>query len=117
MPTCLYEAGKPVVYIPKYIYSQRYVVANFNGSNSSPAFAGDSLLVSLSKDYGTHIYKIDLSKYTPKKTATPLITTSSIDTEADYANGNIILLQIKKHIQIYLKRGSAQVQQISVNKK
>lgn len=112
-----YEAGKPVVYIQNIYSSQRYVVANFNGSNSSPAFAGDSLLVSLSKDYGTHIYKIDLSKYTPKKTATPLITTSSIDTEADYANGNIIFTSNKKNTpQIYLKRGSAQVQQISVSK-
>ncbi|RTL10497.1 MAG: hypothetical protein EKK54_10440 [Neisseriaceae bacterium] len=112
-----YEAGKPVVYIQNIYSSQRYVVANFNGSNSSPAFAGDSLLVSLSKDYGTHIYKIDLSKYTPKKTAAPLITTSSIDTEADYANGNIIFTSNKKNTpQIYLKRGSAQIQQISVNK-
>ncbi len=112
-----YEAGKPVVYIQNIYTSQRYVVANFNGSNSSPAFAGNSILVSLSKDYGTHIYKIDLSKYTPKKTATPLITTSSIDTEADYANGNIIFTSNQKNTpQIYLKKGSAQEQQISINK-
>lgn len=112
-----YETGKPVVYIQNIYTSQRYVVANFNGSNSSPAFAGNSLLVSLSKDYGTHIYKIDLSKYTPRKTATSMITTSSIDTEADYANGNIIFTSNKKNTpQIYLKKGYAQIQQISINK-
>lgn len=112
-----YETGKPVVYIQNIYTSQRYVVANFNGSNSSPAFAGNSLLVSLSKDYGTHIYKIDLDKYTPQKTATPLITTNSIDTEADYANGNIIFTSNQKNTpEIYLKKGSAQVQQISINK-
>ena len=112
-----YETGKPVVYIQNIYTSQRYIVANFNGSNSSPAFADNSLLVSLSKDYGTHIYKIDLSKYTPKKTATPLITTSSIDTEADYANGNIIFTSNKKNTpEIYLRKNSAQIQQISINK-
>lgn len=112
-----YETGKPVVYIQNIYTSQRYIVANFNGSNSSPAFAGNSLLVSLSKDYGTHIYKIDLGKYTSKKTATPLITTSSIDTEADYANGNIIFTSNQKNTpEIYLKKGSTQVQQISINK-
>lgn len=112
-----YEAGKPVVYVQNIYTAQRYIVSNFDGSNSSPAFDGDFLLVSLSKDYGTHIYKIDLSPFTPKKTAIPLITSSSIDTEADYANGNLIFTSNKGGApDVYLKHGLTPVKRISVSR-
>lgn len=114
-----YEAGKPIIYIQNIYTSKRYIVANFDGSNSSPAFMdNNTLLVSLSKDYGTHIYKIDLSNYTPKKTAVPVITNDSIDTEASYANGNLIFTSSKSDKpQIYLKSNdSTQSKQISVGK-
>lgn len=111
-----YENGKPIIYIQNIYTAQRYVVANFDGSNSSPAFDGNSLLVSLSKDYGTHIYKIDLHNYTAKKTAQPLVSTDSIDTEADIGNGNLIFTSNKNSKpQIYLKsKNTAQAQQISI---
>lgn len=114
-----YEAGKPIIYIQNIYTSKRYIVANFDGSNSSPAFMdNNTLLVSLSKDYGTHIYKIDLSNYTPRKAAVPVITNNSIDTEASYANGNLIFTSSKSDKpQIYLKsNNSAQSKQISVGK-
>lgn len=92
-----YETGKPVVFIQNIYNGRRYIVANFSGSNSSPAFKNNSLLVSLSKDYGTHIYEIDLSRYSSKKTAVPLVTANSIDTEADYANNKLIYTASKNN--------------------
>lgn len=111
-----YENGKPVIYIQNVYTAQRYIVANFDGSNSSPAFDGNSLLVSLSKDYGTHIYQIDLHNYTAQKTARPLVSTDSIDTEADIGNGNLIFTSNKNSKpQIYLKsKNTAQAKQISI---
>lgn len=114
-----YEAGKPIIYIQNIYTSKRYIVANFDGSNSSPAFMdNNALLVSLSKDYGTHIYKIDLNNYTPKKTAVPFVANDSIDTEASYANGNLIFTSSKSDKpQVYLKpNNSNQSKQISVGK-
>jgi len=113
-----YETGKPVIYIQNIYSAERYIVSDFSGSNSSPVFEDNSLLVSLSKDYGTHIYKIDLSKYSPRKTAIPSIKMGSIDTEADYANGNTIFTSDKNgKPQIFLEqKGSSQIRQISIGK-
>lgn len=110
-----YESGKPVVYIQNIFNARRYIVANFSGSNSSPAFKDNSLLVSLSKDYGTHIYQINLDPYSAKKTATPVLNQDSIDTEADYANNNLIYTASKNNKPvIYLKSAnSATSRQIS----
>ncbi|HLX54658.1 MAG TPA: hypothetical protein VKR58_11985, partial [Aquella sp.] len=36
-----FETGKPVVYVQNLYQARRYVVANFDGSNSSPAFTPD----------------------------------------------------------------------------
>ena len=111
-----YENGKPIIYIQNIYTAKRYIVANFDGSNSSPAFDGNSLLVSLSKDYGTHIYQIDLHNYTAQKTAQPLVSTDSIETEADIGNGNLIFTSNKNSKpQIYLKsKNTAQAKQISI---
>lgn len=114
-----YEAGKPIIYIQNIYTAKRYVVANFDGSNSSPAFMdNNSLLVSLSKDYGTHIYKIDLSNYTSRKTAIPVIASDSIDTEANYSNGNLIFTSSNNDKpQIYLKSNNlTKAKQISIGR-
>ncbi len=106
-----YESGKPVVYIQNIFNARRYIVANFSGSNSSPAFKDNSLLVSLSKDYGTHVYQINLEPYSAKKTATPILNQDSIDTEADYANNNLIYTASKNNKPvIYLKNANSTTQ-------
>jgi TolB protein len=63
----------------------RYPVANFNGSNSSPDFTPNAqkLAVTLSKDYGSHIYLVNNQRFTSNSFAVPLINYGTIDTEAD----------------------------------
>lgn len=80
-----YETGKPVVYVQNIALGSRYIVANFNGSNSSPNFVPNSqkLSVTLSKDYGSHIYLINNKPYSSASSAIPLINFGTIDTEAD----------------------------------
>jgi TolB protein len=88
-----FESGKPVVYIQDLYQAKRYQIANFDGSNSSPAFTpnGDKLAVILTKDYGSHIYLVNNKAYTPQSTAVSLISYGSIDTEASFANnGNMV---------------------------
>lgn len=88
-----YETGKPVVYVQNIQSGNRYTVANFNGSNSSPVFLSNSqkLLVTLSKDYGSHIYMVNNSKYTGTSQATPVVNFGTIDTEADISNNGKVL--------------------------
>lgn len=88
-----YETGKPVVYVQNLAQGTRYVAANFNGSNSSPAFTpdGQRLAVTLSKDYGSHVYLVKNQRYSSGSKAIPLINFGTIDTEADISpNGKII---------------------------
>lgn len=88
-----YETGKPVVYVQNLTQGTRYIASNFNGSNSSPAFTpnGQKLAVTLSKDYGSHIYLISNQRYTSANQAMPLINFGTIDTEADISsNGKVI---------------------------
>jgi TolB protein len=89
-----FESGKPVVYVQNLSKAQRYVVANFTGSNSSPAFTPDGrrLAVTLSKDdRGSHIYLVNNSS---NATATDILPSSfngSIQTEASFSNnGNMV---------------------------
>lgn len=87
------ESGKPVVYVQDLYLGSRKLIANFNGSNSSPAFVPGStqLAVTLSKDYGSHIFLVNDKKYNPDSIATHLIKFGTIDTEASISkNGNII---------------------------
>ncbi|MEN9947164.1 MAG: hypothetical protein RLZZ293_1550 [Pseudomonadota bacterium] len=83
-----YETGKPVAYVQNIQQGSRYSVANFNGSNSSPTFSNNSqqLAVTLSKDYGSHIYLVSNQRYTALSRAIPLINYGTIDTEADIAS-------------------------------
>lgn len=88
-----YETGKPVVYVQNLAQGTRYIASNFNGSNSSPAFTANSqkLAVTLSKDYGSHIYLINNQAYTSATQAIPLVNYGTIDTEADISsNGKVI---------------------------
>lgn len=88
-----YETGKPVVYVHNISKGTRYIVANFNGSNSSPDFTPNSqkLAVTLSKDYGSHIYIVNNQSYNAASSAMPLINFGTIDTEADISdNGKLI---------------------------
>ena len=88
-----YESNKPVVYV-QYVYKPvRYVVANFNGSNSSPSFTpdGKNLTVTLSKEYGSHVFIVKNQNFSNKTTATSLINFGTIDTEASIGkNGSIV---------------------------
>lgn len=88
-----YETGKPVVYVQNLAQGSRYVVSNFNGSNSSPVYTPNAqkLAVTLSKDYGSHIYLVNNQRYSSASQAVPLINYGTIDTEADISpNGKVI---------------------------
>lgn len=89
-----YELGKPVVYVQDLYKVNRYIASNFSGSNSSPSFTPDSsqLAVTLSKDYGSHIYLIANQKFAGKNSvAASLINFGTIDTEASIGkNGSIV---------------------------
>lgn len=87
-----FELGKAVVYVQDLRQGKRDIVANFDGSNSSPAFApGGKLAVTLSKDYGSHIYLVNNASFHKTSTAASLINFGTIDTEASFAsNGNML---------------------------
>lgn len=88
-----YELGKPVVYVQDIYKVNRYIVSNYSGSNSSPSFTPDNsqLSVTLSKDYGSHIYLVGNQQFNIKNTAVKLINFGTIDTEANIGrNGSIV---------------------------
>ncbi|HMT02076.1 MAG TPA: hypothetical protein PKD00_01990 [Burkholderiales bacterium] len=92
------ESGKPVVYVQDIYKKNRYKVANFIGSNSSPAFTADGskLAVTLTKDNGSHIYLVNNAAFNPNSYASNIINFATIDTEASIAkNGNIIFTSNK----------------------
>ena len=87
------ESGKPVVYVQNLYQGTRKLIANFNGSNSSPAFVPHSnqVAVTLSKDYGSHIFLVNNVHYSNDSPATSLIKFGTIDTEACISNnGNLV---------------------------
>ena len=89
-----FESNKPVVYVQDLYKVNRYPVANFSGSNSSPAFslAGSAqLAVTLTKDYGSHIFLVNNAPFSKNSSAATLINYGSIDTEASIGkNGSIV---------------------------
>lgn len=90
-----FESNKPVVYVQDLYKVNRYPVANFSGSNSSPAFstAGSAqLAVTLTMgDEGSHIFLVNNAPYTKHSRAIQLIKYGSIDTEASIGkNGSIV---------------------------
>lgn len=88
-----YEKNKPNVYTQDIYTSKRTMIANYPGSNSSPNFyLNNSLLVTLTKDQGSHIYAIkNIAATNQAKNPPPLINYGRIDTEADSdSKGDII---------------------------
>ncbi len=87
------ELGKPVVYVQDLYQGTRTLVADFRGSNSSPAFAPNAseLAVTLTKDYGSHVFLINNSAYNHSSHAATLIKFGTIDTEASYSNSGQII--------------------------
>lgn len=81
-----FESGKPVVYVQEVYKANRYPIANFTGSNSSPAFnpSGFEVAVTLTKDDGSHVYLVNNRPFNAKSTATNLINFGTIDTEASF---------------------------------
>lgn len=87
------ESGKPVVYVQDLYSGTRKVVANFNGSNSSPAFIPlqNQLAVTLTKDYGSHIFIINDQPFSKSSPAISFIKFGTIDTEASFDDhGNVV---------------------------
>jgi TolB protein len=87
------ELGKPVVYVQDLYKTNRYIVSNYSGSNSSPTFTSDAsqLAVTLTKDYGSHVYLVNNKPFKSNNPATSLIHFGSIDTEASIGkNGSIV---------------------------
>jgi TolB protein len=88
-----FESGKPIAYVQDIYTGNRYKVANFNGSNSSPSFAPNGqLAVTLSKDYGSHIYFVNNKPFSAGTTANRTFKNfATIETEASFANnGNMV---------------------------
>lgn len=78
-----FERKKPVVFVQSLLTGQRHILANFKGSNSSPAWMMDGrrLAVTLTKDGNSQIYLINpdgsgLARWT---------YSSGIDTEANFS--------------------------------
>lgn len=87
------ELGKPVVYVQDLYKANRYIVSNYSGSNSSPSFTPNAsqLAVTLTKDYGSHVYLVKNKSFRSDIPATSLINFGTIDTEASIAkNGSIV---------------------------
>ena len=87
------ELGKPVVYVQDLYKTNRYIVSNYSGSNSSPSFTPDTsqLAVTLTKDYGSHVYLVNNRPFKSSTPAASLINFGSIDTEASIGkNGSIV---------------------------
>ena len=88
-----FELGKPVVYVQDVYKTNRKIVSNYSGSNSSPSFTPDAsqLAVTLTKDYGSHVYLVNNQPFSKSSPAAPLINFGSIDTEASIGkNGSIV---------------------------
>ena len=88
-----YELNKPTVYVQDLYISNRYLEANFKGSNSASFFTYDTknMLLTLTKDGGSHIYLLPVQKYSLGEYAKPLIKFGNIDTEANISKeGKIV---------------------------
>lgn len=78
-----FEKKKPMVFIHSLTTGQRYVAANFKGSNSAPAWAPDSskLAVVLTKDGGSQLFVINADGSGVRR----LASSGGIDTEPRYS--------------------------------
>ncbi len=88
-----FESNKPTVYVQDLYNSNRYLESNFKGSNSSSVFTNDdkNILLTLTKDGGSHIYMLPKQKFFSGETAKSLINFGTIDTEASISKeGKIV---------------------------
>lgn len=78
-----FEAKKPIVYVHALASGQRYVVANFKGSNSAPAWSpdGKQIAVVLTKDGGSQLYLVNADGSGVRR----LASSSAIDTEPNFS--------------------------------
>lgn len=78
-----FEKKKPVIYVHSLSTGQRYIAANFKGSNSAPAWSPDGrrLAVVLSKDGNSQLYAVN----TDGSGVQRLTQSAGIDTEPRYS--------------------------------
>lgn len=80
-----FEEKRPIVYVQDLAAGKRWAVARFRGSNSAPAWAPDgrSLVVALTRDQVSQLYRVDASGASMGEKAAPerLMRSFSIDTE------------------------------------
>lgn len=88
-----FERNKPNIFVQNIYNNKRYLASNYSGSNTSPEFyLNNTLLATLTKDSGSHIYNInnaDVAKQA--KAIKPLINFGTIDTEASSNSAGDIL--------------------------
>ena len=110
-----FEAKKPVVYVQNLATGGRQAVANFRGSNSSPAWSPDGrrLAVTLTKDGGSQLYLMNADGSNAQR----VMTSGAIDTEAHFMpDGQSILFTSDRggSPQIYrLNLGNAAVERLT----
>ena len=78
-----FEAKKPVVYVQNLVTRQRFVIANYKGSNSAPSWSpdGSRLAVALSRDGLTQVYTVGADGSNLKR----LSSSNGIDTEPQFS--------------------------------
>jgi TolB protein len=78
-----FENKKPIIFVHSLATGQRYVLANFKGSNSAPAWSpdGQRLAIVLTRDGHSQIYTIGVNGGSP----TQLTTSAGIDTEPQFS--------------------------------
>ena len=102
-----FEKKKPVIYVHALASGQRYIVANFKGSNSAPAWSPDGrkLAVVLSKDGNSQIYTVNADGSGLQR----VTSSGGIDTEPRYSPDGSTLYFTSD------RGGSPQIYQVSAN--
>lgn len=102
-----FERKKPIIFIQSLVNSQRLVLAQFKGNNSSPAWSpdGKQLAIVLTKDGSSQIYLINADGSGVKR----LSYSSGIDTEPCFSPDGAYILFTSD------RGGSPQVYRMAVN--
>jgi TolB protein len=115
-----FELNKPVTYVQDVYNGQRYIVADYSGSNSAPTFLPNDkqLITTLTKDGGSHLFTVDNKKYHKKSAAVLLFKYGTIDTEANIATDGSVVFTSNHDggPQIFLTNISAKTpQRLTIN--